>query len=173
MKRQRHTSVLALVLFVLILGVSFLTVWILFPDEAFVQKEVSPIDEEWTHAPSYIHPEDIQRHEREVKTRTKAPVDSKKQSEDDFANCQMDTCFNFNRCRDNFKVYVYPIDPAVPMSSTYEKILNVVTSSPYYTKDPGQACLFVLSTDTLDRDELSRDFVRNLPLRLQKTEVGI
>lgn len=44
-------------------------------------------------------------------------------------------------------------------------------SSPYYTNEPEEACLFILSIDTLDRDSLSHDFVRNLGSRLSNLEV--
>lgn len=86
----------------------------------------------------------------------------------------METCFDFSRCRGEFKVYVYPqeavgaADPAPPPSPSYQKLLNVIEESRYYTSDPAQACLFVLSLDTLDRDRLSADYVRNLPARLQR-----
>ncbi|ODN03332.1 Exostosin-1 [Orchesella cincta] len=84
--------------------------------------------------------------------------------------CRMETCFNFDRCQITgaLKVYVYPLDKFVPISSTYEKILNRIMSSHYYTNDPDEACLFVLSIDTLDRDELSHDYVRNVATRLKK-----
>jgi len=87
--------------------------------------------------------------------------------------CQMENCFDFERCQNDFRVYVYPPDKFVPISTTYEKILNRIMSSPYYTTDPQEACLFVLSIDTLDRDSLSHDFVRNLGTRLQKLQVKL
>lgn len=89
--------------------------------------------------------------------------------------CRMETCFDEARCeRHGFKVFVYPQTDEdgtalypVP-SSSYQKILNVIVESRYHTRDPVEACLFVLAIDTLDRDPLSNDFVRNLPLRVQK-----
>ena len=89
--------------------------------------------------------------------------------------CRMETCFDYSKCEKNgFKIYVYPQTdesgiplPLVP-SASYQKILNVIIESRYYTSDPSQACLFVLAIDTLDRDSLSNDYVRNLPLRIQK-----
>lgn len=90
----------------------------------------------------------------------------------DYKSCQMENCFDFKKCQnDLIKVYVYPPDKFVPISTTYEKILNRVMSSPYYTNDPDEACLFILSIDTLDRDSLSHDFVRNLGSRLNNLEV--
>lgn len=87
--------------------------------------------------------------------------------------CRMETCFNHERCQitGSLKVYVYPLDKFVPISGTYEKILNRIMNSHYYTNDPDEACLFVLSIDTLDRDELSPDYVRNVAARLKKLPV--
>lgn len=91
--------------------------------------------------------------------------------------CRMETCFDFSRCRKDFKVYVYPLAdelsgeiPLTP-SPSYQKVLDVITESRYYTPDPTQACLFVLSIDTLDRDHLSADYVRNVPARLQRLKL--
>ena len=76
------------------------------------------------------------------------------------------------RCQDKpFRVYVYPLDEHVPPSESYSKILNALKDSNYYTTNPEEACLFVLSLDTLDRDPLSNfDFVRNMPSRIAKLE---
>ena len=61
-------------------------------------------------------------------------------------------------------MYVYPVDEAVPPSSSYQKILNSITDSRYYTADPAAACLLVLGLDTLDRDPLSQvDRVPHFP----------
>jgi len=42
----------------------------------------------------------------------------------------------------------------------------VCQTNRYYTTDASQACLFVLSLDTLDRDNLSSDYVRGMPSKL-------
>ncbi|XP_015118198.1 exostosin-1 isoform X3 [Diachasma alloeum] len=81
-------------------------------------------------------------------------------------NCRMDTCFDYTKCKNGFTVYVYPVEDTI--SPIYQKILNVITESRYYTSDPGKACLFVLSLDTLDRDPLSIEFVRNMPTKLMR-----
>lgn len=81
--------------------------------------------------------------------------------------CRMETCFDFSRCQKDFKVYVYPSEENLTPSPSYQKLLNVLIESRYYTSDPMHACLFVLSVDTLDRDRLSADYVRNLQSRLQ------
>ena len=63
------------------------------------------------------------------------------------------------------------MDEHVPPSESYNKILNTLRESNYYTSKPEEACLFVLSLDTLDRDPLSNfDFVRNMPSRFAKLE---
>ena len=80
--------------------------------------------------------------------------------------CRMETCFDFTRCKQGFTVYVYPVEDVI--SPLYQKILNVITESRYYTSDPTRACIFVLALDTLDRDPLSTEFVHNLPLKLMR-----
>lgn len=91
-----------------------------------------------------------------------------------YRNCRMETCFDFTKCYENFLVYVYPPEPlnslgaSPPISQNYQKILSAIQESRYYTPDPEKACLFVLGIDTLDRDQLSEDYVRNVPSRLQR-----
>jgi glucuronyl/N-acetylglucosaminyl transferase EXT1 len=79
--------------------------------------------------------------------------------------CTMGRCFNRTRCKRPFKVYVYP-DPAsetIPtMSEAYAKIVKVIRLSNMYTSNPEEACLFVLSLDTLDRDRISQHYVKNM-----------
>lgn len=88
--------------------------------------------------------------------------------------CRMENCFDFTKCYDDFLVYVYPPEPlnslgaAPPSSLNYQKIISAISESRYYTTDPEKACLFVLGIDTLDRDSLSEDFVRNVPSRLAR-----
>lgn len=83
-------------------------------------------------------------------------------------SCRMETCFDFSKCQKDFLVYVYQQDENVIPSSSYQKLLNVLKESRYYTSDPSLACLFVLSLDTLDRDRLSADYVKNLQYRLHR-----
>ncbi|XP_013788323.1 exostosin-1-like [Limulus polyphemus] len=84
----------------------------------------------------------------------------------DSVTCYMDTCFDFSRCVGDFKVYVYPIQDRI--SPVYQNILNVIQESRFYTDDPSQACLFILSLDTLDRDHLSPDYVKNMQIKLSQ-----
>jgi hypothetical protein len=48
-----------------------------------------------------------------------------------------------------------PQESLVP-SDSYLKILNAVSESGYFTAEAEEACLFILSLDTLDRDLLSQ-----------------
>lgn len=80
--------------------------------------------------------------------------------------CRMETCFDFARCEKDFRVFVYPQEEN--SSPSYQKLLKVLMESRYYTADPKEACIFVLSIDTLDRDSLSTDYVRNLHTKLQR-----
>lgn len=81
--------------------------------------------------------------------------------------CSMENCFDFGRCQKGFRVFVYPPEDNSAPSPSYQKLLNVLMESRYYTADPRVACLFVLSIDTLDRDRLSTDYVRNMQSKLQ------
>ena len=79
--------------------------------------------------------------------------------------CTMGACFNVQRCNQlpEFRVYVYPRDENLNVSPLFEKILRVIKSSRYYTTNPEEACLFVPSYDTLDRDKHSKDYLKNMP----------
>lgn len=82
--------------------------------------------------------------------------------------CRMESCFDFSLCeRNGFKVYVYPQQKGEKMSESYQNILSSIEGSRFYTSDPERACLFVLSLDTLDRDQLSPQYVHNLKARIQ------
>ncbi|KAG9283741.1 exostosin-1a [Astyanax mexicanus] len=82
--------------------------------------------------------------------------------------CRMDSCFDFSLCEKyGFKVYVYPQQKGDKISESYQSILASIEASRFYTSDPGQACLFVLSLDTLDRDQLSPQYVHNLKAKVQ------
>ncbi|XP_060798959.1 exostosin-1b isoform X2 [Neoarius graeffei] len=82
--------------------------------------------------------------------------------------CRMDSCFDFTLCRRNgFKVYVYPQQKGEKISESYQNILATIEASRFYTSDPSQACVFVLSLDTLDRDQLSPHYVHNLRAKVQ------
>ncbi|KAF1653783.1 UNVERIFIED_CONTAM: Exostosin-1c, partial [Eudyptes robustus] len=79
------------------------------------------------------------------------------------SRCRMETCFDFSRCeKHGFKVFTYPRERDQPLSESYGKILTSIERSRYYTPNPEEACLFILSIDTLDRDHLSGQYVRNV-----------
>uniref|UniRef100_A0A1I8P1V7 Exostosin GT47 domain-containing protein n=2 Tax=Stomoxys calcitrans TaxID=35570 RepID=A0A1I8P1V7_STOCA len=103
------------------------------------------------------------------------PVNTNGQSSSSSSrSCRMETCFDFGKCYSGFLIYVYPPEPlnslgaAPPISPNYQKIITAIQESRYYTADPQKACLFVLGIDTLDRDSLSEDYVRNVPSRLAR-----
>ena len=79
----------------------------------------------------------------------------------------MANCFNFKKCQNGFLVYVYPIQDKEFLSPLYSEVLNSIKSSTYYTDDPSKACLFVISLDTLDRDTLSKDFVKKMKNKIE------
>lgn len=80
----------------------------------------------------------------------------------------MESCFDFTLCKKNgFKVYVYPQQKGEKIAESYQNILAAIEGSRFYTSDPSQACLFVLSLDTLDRDQLSPQYVHNLRSKVQ------
>ncbi|XP_065146547.1 exostosin-1b [Paramisgurnus dabryanus] len=82
--------------------------------------------------------------------------------------CRMQSCFDFSLCqRHGFKVYVYPQQKGEKISESYQNILSTIEGSTFYTSDPSQACLFILSLDTLDRDQLSPQYVHNLKTKVQ------
>ncbi|XP_050540604.1 exostosin-1 isoform X1 [Daktulosphaira vitifoliae] len=90
-------------------------------------------------------------------------------------NCRMETCFDASRCDKNFHVFVYPLselDSNGLMTSSrsilYQKMLDIILESRYYTDDYTKACVFVVAIDTLDRDPLSPDYIRNIPVKMQR-----
>uniref|UniRef100_A0AAY4EQC4 Uncharacterized protein n=1 Tax=Denticeps clupeoides TaxID=299321 RepID=A0AAY4EQC4_9TELE len=86
--------------------------------------------------------------------------------------CRMESCFDFAQCqRGGFKVYVYPQQKGEKISESYQSILATIEASRFYTSDPSQACLFVLGLDTLDRDQLSPQFVHNLKTKVQNLQL--
>ncbi|CAH8462393.1 unnamed protein product [Schistosoma turkestanicum] len=73
--------------------------------------------------------------------------------------CSMDNCFDYTLCQSEFKVYVYPpSSKQTNPSLTYQKILTALHNSKLLTSDPYEACIFIPSLDTLDRDPLSPHF---------------
>nr|XP_009488590.1 PREDICTED: exostosin-1c-like [Pelecanus crispus] len=84
------------------------------------------------------------------------------------SRCRMETCFDFSRCeKHGFKVFTYPRERDQPLSESYGKILASIERSRYYTPNPEEACLFILSIDTLDRDHLSGQYVHNVDEKIR------
>ncbi|CAL8317609.1 unnamed protein product [Merluccius merluccius] len=84
--------------------------------------------------------------------------------------CRMETCFDFTRCqRHGFSVYIYPPQRGAQqeVSESYQKVLSAIEGSRFHTTDPARACLFVLAADTLDRDQLSPQYVQGVRARIQ------
>ncbi len=79
-------------------------------------------------------------------------------------HCTMGACFDVSRCG-TFRVFVYPEVKGEHSghSPLYQKILSIIRNSRYYTSDPTEACLFIPSYDTLDRDTHSKDYLDTLP----------
>ena len=89
--------------------------------------------------------------------------------------CRFDTCFDFSYCKSGFKVYAsqptpYDIKDRI-RSPIYLKILMSIRQSVYYTSDAAHACMFVLTTDTIDRDVQSKDFIPNLNKKISRKEL--
>ncbi|XP_076361020.1 exostosin-1-like [Tachypleus tridentatus] len=109
---------------------------------------------------------DIRELYREKDSAASSRLRREERRSSDALTCSMDTCFDFFRCVDDFKVYIYPTKDSI--SPAYQKILSIIQESRFYTEDPSQACLFILSLDTLDRDHLSPDYVKNIQLKLHQ-----
>lgn len=113
---------------------------------------------------SYISLDDLKEEEQEeidLNEKLLTPMINPK-------SCSMSECFNFSRCWNSFKIHIYPetySESAVDgfkVSEGYGKILSALKNGNFLTSNPDEACLFVLSFDTLDRDVLSGDYVKNL-----------
>ncbi|XP_014356088.2 exostosin-1 isoform X2 [Papilio machaon] len=95
-----------------------------------------------------------------------APSRQKRSPHATVKSCRMETCFDFSKCGDEPKVYVYPTDG--PVSATYRKVLSVLRESRYATRDPNEACLFLPAVDTLDADPLSPEHIPDVAQRLSR-----
>ncbi|XP_076158211.1 exostosin-1b [Alosa pseudoharengus] len=132
-------------------------------------------DQPWPHFSDPLQPfhpweqTDTEEYNLHISPRQKRDVNS---SVYKGKRCRMDSCFDFSLCqRNGFKVYVYPQQKGEKISESYQNILSTIEGSRFYTSDPGQACLFVLSLDTLDRDQLSPQYVHNLKTKVQSLQL--
>ncbi|XP_062889751.1 exostosin-1-like [Mobula hypostoma] len=86
------------------------------------------------------------------------------------SRCRMETCFDLSLCeKRGFRVYIYPQSKTDKVSESYQKILSSIQESRYYTPEPRQACLFVMGIDTLDRDQLSLQYIHNVDAKIQSS----
>ncbi|CAI4228628.1 unnamed protein product [Auanema sp. JU1783] len=77
--------------------------------------------------------------------------------------CDMYKCFNFTKCsNDSYKIHVLPNEDGQIISPAYSKILSALKQSTLHTEDPNEACIFVLSIDTTDRDRISENYIPDL-----------
>ncbi|XP_076262706.1 exostosin glycosyltransferase 1 ttv [Rhynchophorus ferrugineus] len=142
----------------LIFVVAFLTIWN-FGGYQLRHKPTTPFDIE--QLSSYVNLDSINTGYTIGKDRHLLQTDAR-------VHCRMETCFDFSKCEKDFKVYVYPQEESNVPSPSYQKLLNILLESRYYTSDPKEACLFVLSIDTLDRDKLSNDYVKSMQTKIQR-----
>lgn len=93
-----------------------------------------------------------------------SPSRQKRQPAATSLTCRMETCFDFSKCGNDPKIFVYQSEG--PVSASYRKVLSVIRESQYATRDPNAACLFVPAIDTLDADPLSPEHVSDIASRL-------
>jgi glucuronyl/N-acetylglucosaminyl transferase EXT1 len=81
----------------------------------------------------------------------------------------MTSCFELSsKCTyERFKLYIHE-QPKLVISDSFKNIISVLKFSSFVTNDPNEACLNVLAVDTIDRDELSKDYLQNLSLVLDE-----
>ena len=128
--------------------------------------KLSPLNDKKT-LPSFLDDEDaFVRAVVKAEERSKGFRETEENTATHYDRCTMVDCFDLSRCFSNFKVYVYPPNSATKSSFLYKRIIRVIKNSRYYTEDPDKACLFVPSLDTLDRDQLSNEYVANMGKRL-------
>jgi glucuronyl/N-acetylglucosaminyl transferase EXT1 len=85
-----------------------------------------------------------------------------------FSKCTMAQCFHFEKCQDvrDFRIYIHQ-EPTLITSSIYGHLIERIVKSKYATNNSDEACLFVLSLDTLDRDRISKNYLKNLDTLLK------
>ena len=107
-----------------------------------------------------------------------------------FRKCSHYSCFDIYRCdttnynpyelfkstnhkkRERIKVYIYPNyrfvsdtteEPLyMPMSIEFTRILHAIATSPYYTPNPEEACLFIVNLDLLNSNTVDLSMVESI-----------
>ncbi|KAK5978743.1 Multiple exostose [Trichostrongylus colubriformis] len=87
--------------------------------------------------------------------------------------CAMHSCFDYTKCTSKLKVFVYPDIDDLPPSEVYRKILTAIRESKYFVSDPKDACLFIVSVDTIDRDKISENYVREVDRYISSLPVEV
>uniref|UniRef100_A0A0N5C8L3 Exostosin domain-containing protein n=1 Tax=Strongyloides papillosus TaxID=174720 RepID=A0A0N5C8L3_STREA len=85
-----------------------------------------------------------------------------------FESCTFETCFDLSKCKSkNLKLYVYPNnEQSQEPSLIYSKFLSILRKLPYTTTNASEACLFILSIDTIDRDRISENYVKDIDAQI-------
>ena len=115
----------------------------------------------------YFNSENIDQQLKKINlnefVKLKLDDDASSNNNSNIIKCTIKSCFDLKKCENNFKIYIYD-EPSLVLSDIFRKILNVLKDlgSDYLTKDPNEACLYISSLDTLDRDKLSSNYVNNL-----------
>lgn len=115
----------------------------------------------------YFNSENIDQQLKKINlnefVKLKLDDDASSNNNSNIIKCTIQSCFDLKKCENNFKIYIYD-EPSLVLSDIFRKILNVLKDlgSDYLTKDPNEACLYISSLDTLDRDKLSSNYVNNL-----------
>lgn len=109
----------------------------------------------------------VQRFPKHLETNEIAFVSQDINSTERKSSCTFHTCVNVYHCGYNdetkISVYIYPIkeyvdDSRTPltsqMSREFAEILQAIAESPFYTKDPETACMYVPSIDLLNQNRI-------------------
>ena len=120
----------------------------------------------WTGR-SFLSTEDI-RVDKDVRVEINANDRQRRSTTQNPHKCSMEKCFDMSKC-ETFKVYVYPIQERI--SDSYNKVLTAIKEQRYYTPYPNEACLFILSIDTLDRDILSQNYEKHAQLKVSNLKL--
>lgn len=87
-----------------------------------------------------------------------------------FNKCTIKICFNISNCQfSNFNIFVYD-NPIVYQTKLFKNIIQILSNLSFSTHLFYNACLNIPSIDTIDRDILSRTYVKNIDKLLNKIQ---